>query len=524
MKKSFVHGLMAVSMLLITPPALAETPAEKAAAAEERKRLGSLYLRCDGKPNNMTDAESFARVLGAITLLGLFAPTPEAPDASKRLFGDKGVDACSQLLDDPKQETNGLRRLPLILARAAHRIEAKDYQGAIGDVDKARGEAQTLGLTDNPYFMRSMGLSFDRLEAEARLRLGDATGAQAASLRQIGAMDYSLMPLALADNYAHFVRELTPKEEAQHAALSRILVGSISGYAARLEEAGRFKDAALQREAQIEQLTSLASEQKGSIPYALAAVAHALAGDWETAATRAGFARSNLEERQAAGKPEDNTAAVVEVLDLYEVLKLAKDGKIKDARRNFAARSAWLSPGFGTVLEVTRRLREGAAPDELFGGLSKTPDQLWAERRDRSLARRLEHDTDNRTLFQLILPYAQIGDYEAQSKQVWRADKSKLISASSFKNSQLSTVSIYGSPLVRSDAILLHTALVAKERGKQGFTAMILPSSTGFGLVRFVDKGETGVPDSLFIPADAVIAELSQLIPSPATIAARKKK
>jgi hypothetical protein len=48
------------------------------------------------------------------------------------------VEACTRLIDDPqKGEHNVIRRLPLILARAAHRIEAKDFSGAAADVGKA---------------------------------------------------------------------------------------------------------------------------------------------------------------------------------------------------------------------------------------------------------------------------------------------------------------------------------------------------------------------------------------------------
>ena len=84
---------------------------------------GSLYLQCDGNPNNMSAGESLARLVGAVTLLGIFAPRVESPDPSKRQFGQAGVGACTSLIDGEKQETNLARRLPLILARALHRIE-----------------------------------------------------------------------------------------------------------------------------------------------------------------------------------------------------------------------------------------------------------------------------------------------------------------------------------------------------------------------------------------------------------------
>ena len=67
------------------------------AAPADEPKAGSLYLQCDGNPNNMTSGESAARLLGAVTLLALFAPPPESADSSKRKFGAEGVAACSGL-------------------------------------------------------------------------------------------------------------------------------------------------------------------------------------------------------------------------------------------------------------------------------------------------------------------------------------------------------------------------------------------------------------------------------------------
>ena len=55
--------------------------------------------------------------------------------------------------------------LQLIRTRAIHRMEMRDYSGWIADVDKARAQAKTLGLTGNPYFDQSLGLSSDVLIA-----------------------------------------------------------------------------------------------------------------------------------------------------------------------------------------------------------------------------------------------------------------------------------------------------------------------------------------------------------------------
>jgi hypothetical protein len=63
--------------------------AAKAAELEDFRKNGSWYLRCDGNPNNLTGGESFARLVGAVTLLGLLAPARELADPAKRQFGAK---------------------------------------------------------------------------------------------------------------------------------------------------------------------------------------------------------------------------------------------------------------------------------------------------------------------------------------------------------------------------------------------------------------------------------------------------
>ncbi|MBO9499027.1 MAG: hypothetical protein J7496_14190 [Novosphingobium sp.] len=536
--KRFLLGAAAAAMSFNASAALAETREEKAAQLEkdkaqkeEEKKLGSLYLRCDGKPNNMTDGESFARFLGAVTLLALFAPSPESPDPSKRLFAEKGVDACTRLIDGEKAEGNGLRRLPLILARGLHQIEAKNYQAALDDVAKARAEAAALGLIGNPYFDRSMGLSFGRVEAEARLRMGDPAGAQAASLSQIRDITYGFVPLLLTRTYAGFNRELRPEEERVDAATARILAPMVLGYGARLEEVGRFADAAVQYEAMIATIESLKAKEKESSLYARAAIAHALAGEWDRAKERADFARSNMTDRRARGVPDDDSSRIVELLDLYEVLRLEHDGQAPQARRSFAARSQWVEPSLGQVMEADRRLREGASTEELFGALAKAPEDLWQERRDAELAVKLQSDTDNKELFNLILPYAKIDDFEDRSNVTWRVAKSKMMAEKPDEDSGMWRLFSAGNVQTAADSIVLHAALQAKAKGKEGFTLVMLPpsSKTAYGpvataWVRFVDRSEAGAEASRFLSAADVIAELSQLIPSPETLKARKKQ
>jgi|GEM_PF-1200906 len=498
--------------------------AARAAEQEDFRKNGSWYLRCDGKPNNMTDGEGFARLVGAVTLLGLFAPAPEVADPAKRLFGAKGVEACTHLIDDPqKGEHNVIRRLPLILARAAHRIEAKDYDGALADVDKARAEASAANLVGNAYFDRSMGLSFDLLESEARLRKGELEASTAVRIRGALKMPWSWYPKVAASPYAIFGMTLTADELRYYDQAALLDTFSLLRGAARLEDAGRFAEAAARRETLLVDSESMMADDRSSLLYAVNALTLALAGQWDQAAKRAEEARSNLEARRAEGKAEDNSSTVIEYLDLYGVVAAFHAGKAAEARRVFTARSEWSSPSHGAVEGVAALLLPGIKPEERIGLLAETRMQRENRARTEMMASLAERDKNNKTLFGYILPYASIRDFESQSRQVWGIQKSKMLIASKEpRKNGMETYFNDGPAMTQPDALLLHAALLAKAQGKQ-FNFFINGNNVRGGWVRMGTKGDGRVTDALLIDPDAVIAELSQVIPSPEALAVRQK-
>jgi hypothetical protein len=417
----------------------------------------------------MSDVESFARILGVLTLLALFAPPPEQADPSKRLFGAAGVDACTQLIENPASlEKNKLRLMKLILARAAHHIEAKQYKEALGDVGLARAEAKASGMTGNPYFERSMGLAFDRFESFARLRMGDAASARMTSLSHLQTMPYSFLPVLTAQDFAWANRTMDTTEEQAHAIRDRMLTNALASHSVRLEEMGRFEEAATLREAMVNRANSVTENGSGAWLLAATATTHAMAGHWALAKDRAAEARAKLDKADEEGKPDPLRSQIIEQLDFLGVVELMHEGKIDEARRNFAARSDW-NVSNGQKWQLADQLRKGARPDQLFGALGKSGDEHWEDQRKRTMAALLQSDTNNRMLFSNILPYATVQDYEKMARQVWRADKSRMIGDKPLKNSKfyvVSTFSLFGSSaFARQDAQVLHSALVAKARG-----------------------------------------------------------
>lgn len=510
-------GALAIAAVLCAPGVAAAKP----------EKVPSLYVQCDGNPNNMTAGETAARLLGAVTLLALFAPSPEGADPAKRKFGAEGVDTCTQLIDGEKKENNAYRRINLILGRAIHRIEAKDYDGAVADAELARKEAETAGFMANPYYVRSQARAFDLIPAAALYRAGKAAEARDTALRNLGDSRFLFTPLMRVPAYTLSDPASSPDEGAFRGWRSRLGLGVLD-QANRLEEWGDFKQAAAVREAHVDFHARAMPDLRNSSILAKSAIALALAGDAELSDTRIAEARANFEKRRAEGNPERETSEIVELLDLHAIIRQSQKGEAQAARRLFAARSQWAAASFGSVVEVTRRLRTDAAPDDLIGGLARDPAVMWKDRLDGIRAEALAKDSDNKTLFYLIPSVDSAAAYRNLSKQVWRTDKSKLlipVKDNDKAKLKMERMFLYGADFdAMFPAYALHAALLAKSRGHQGF-AMFPITTSQFVFAAFVtgNKNEPGLRDPLYADAEEVIAALSPVIPSPETIQAEQR-
>lgn len=542
--KRLAKHCIALSAVVLTMPAVAQTAAAPAAApvtpptkpvaqmtpqelSAWKKANGSYYVQCDGMPDNMSAGETAARLIALSAVVGLLAPPPEAADPAKRKFGAEGVAACTRLIEGDKREDNASRRQGLILARGAHRIEAKDYAGAVADAELARKDAADSGLSTDTYWANSRGRGADLLEAAALYRMGKTADASAVVLRRQEAMRYALIPLLSTPQYFALLPDAVPGEAAYGEAINRTYPWFAAGTADRLERVGKFAEAAAVRDALIDLDKASTPATIGSLIMAQAAVSHALAGNTARAAELAKAAQENFDKRKAEGKPDPNPAEVVEQLDLYNIIRTAAAGDAKTARRLFAARSQWVSASFGSTVEVNRRLRNGAAADELIGGLQQTPAQLWKTKADEDLAKALARDTDNKSLFGMFPGAVKAGDFESVAKDTWKTQKSPWLLKPKKPDPEMAgwdTLFRYGAtPTVMTQAYMLHAALLAKSRGHQGFVILPVIAPTIFAVkIKTGNLGEPGLAAPIFNDAATVIAALQPIFPDPVELRARQ--
>lgn len=495
------------------------------ALADEAKggKAPSLYLQCDGNPNNMSAGEGIARFIGAVTLLALFAPPVEAPDAEARKFGSEGVDACSALIDGAKAEGNVARRLPLILARAVHRVEALDYAGARADVDKARGEAAAAGLNGDIYFDRSFGQSLDRIEAAVMARQGLVNEAKAKLLEKAVAYPNSLFVVGATEDFIGLSTDVTEAEIAWLRSLARVDHNQIWVLSARLQLAGRWREAAEADEGYLDYHGGLGFDERNTEYLTATAIAQHIAGNRDRARTLIADARRNFEDRKTRGKPETDTSRIIEHFDLFEILELVDRGELTEARRRYAGRSEWVGITLAQSLHLNGLLRANAGPAELVGALATDPAEIRKKRRETRLAELLAQDKDNKTLFGKILPYADVGSFETMSGRVWKVEKSKMLGKESPKAKGMFYIDCRPAAWQPcNDSMLLHAALLAKQKGKAGFTFWRDREQPFYGFVRFGNPGEPMMAPTQYFAADDVIAELRRAIPSPAELEARK--
>lgn len=472
-------------------------------APVQAQRTPSLQIRCDGQPDNVTAGETAARLIGAVTLLGLFAPEHETADSSQRLPGAEGVAICNQAL---AVESNDVRRAQLILATALHQIEAGDHAAALTEIGKVRTDRPALA--DTAAFRHSLGLAATDVEAIALVRAGRMDEARAKAFEMAAAAPYDLIASARALRFVRLSPTFGPAEEAFFANLIRLFPLAVSERAFQRQLAGDFRGSTADYDLWQRYWSALSDKPSMTI-LAHSAMANALAGDAERAEQLAGQAREAM-----AAEPESAGVSIAsEILDLYQIWKSAKEGRVADARLLFGARTTWLRPTAPAVSAVARLLQEGAQPDQLPGSLAGASAH-WV---DELLARRLADINEDKDHFDAVRAYFPQANYDRFAANVWRSGRSRYFAREDDEriHGRFITVSRDGYGTPASYALLLHAALTAQREGKTSFMLMAPQVGLGRNVVRFGNEGDEQLIAPMALDAGQVIADLGPLIAQP---------
>jgi len=134
------------------------------------------YRGCDGYGAASSDGDGMTEIA---TVLLIFSPPGYGNTArGTTTAGAAGTADCDAALADLPAK-HWMRKVSLLRARAIHRLDSGDPNGAIADLDLAAAAAKNA---DDPLYARSLGLSITLVRAFALRKAGDATGGEALAL------------------------------------------------------------------------------------------------------------------------------------------------------------------------------------------------------------------------------------------------------------------------------------------------------------------------------------------------------
>lgn len=488
------------------------------AAAAQIDDGPSNYIKCDGHPNNMGAGEGLARFVGAVTLLGLFAPPPETADRSAILHGMEGVAACDVLLSGDKAEGNESRRIKLQLARAIHLIEAKQYDDAIASLDAM--SVEYAHRKSDVGFALSDGLSIMEIKIYALAGLNEKKQASSLALDMSEAAPYDPISAQRANKLLRLAGEYGPREQKFYdryvrllpsAVLDRSYVGSFAGdFVSAADDTLLFRD-----------LIQSWSRKDGkddinySYLYIDAAVSYALAGDWGRANEY--YQMSQAEEARFRHKQATNQNTL-EMNDFFRIIQLIKDENFAEARLLFAGRSKWNSPTPTEQAKVAEMLRAVSTEEQYVGLLKKDPADYLIEYSEEKLSFLNNLDDDDDSRYGAIHPDIKTENFQKFSRNVWREKRIKYFDKKISENIDAWRISTSrdGLGMEGGYALLLASALEAKKRGHTHFMLSPVRTNISYSFVRFGDAVEDVMFRNFGLEADQVIADLSLLIPRPA--------
>lgn len=486
--------------------------APHAAHAAETK-APSAFIQCDGRTGHVSAGESVLRLMLVTATAGLSETAMAGDDSSKRVKGAAGAAACAQAIGS---EGDNYRRVQLGLARAIHYGEDKNWAAA---VEAARAAPGLIASQTDWALAKSARSTSHYVEAVMLARQGRYAEAEAAAISSIEAADYDVLALQRGVRLLVFDRTLSPRKTAALDRVGKAIPSELPLIIRITADAGDYAGAiaAIDTIDGVFDLFMKESEKEPSASFnAQAALFAAMAGDAATARTRLSAARAQATKDAASGdavKYAVSAATTDEAIGATEVALALAEGRPADARRLLGARERWALIPQGVAATLVGRVAEATPPAERSALLAKGEQALWAEVRD---ARVKLIDEDDKRLWMNTASLTVDQRYAELSRVVWTAEKKpKLLIKSKSPDARAEYLSAlgrgYGIPA--GEALMLHAALIARARGKQGFVVLPLRKDPAMMGVRFVSAGEPKVPAAGMLKADEIITALGSRFP-----------
>lgn len=527
--KHAVRGIAAAVMIAVPmASAMAQdakaADAKPAAATPAPAQSGAIsnFVKCDGRKGHAGFMEKLGQIVAITATAGISgALTNDLGSVDKRLSGLEGVAACDAAL---AEEGNEHRRAELGIAKAIHFIEAGNLDAAL---TAARAVPTLAGkLAEDSGFRMSLGAAASVLEADILLRKGQPRDAELAAARASNAAGYEVAALQKIQRYLLLTDQFGPEKRKAMEFGARVLPQNLQRRAEYHGWAGEYREAAEDVAALFDiWLGILGDEYKFGMDLMAERAAYlAVGGDMDASNKLAEEASGALTRYAASADAEKGQVLIAradELLAFQRIVRLTSEGNPARARQLFGARERWLYVPDPLAVEMTRRLRQGAPADALVGILEQEPDKL----RQKGLATRAAAITDNeesvKALYTLALWDVSSKTLAGSSNPTWKTGaKPRFLLKPSKKDKPvafeiLSTdLRLYGREA--GVALLLHAALIAKDRQMPGFVVAPLRKATDTMYVRFGTPGTPGFPVKGFVDAAQTIKDLTPLIPQPA--------
>lgn len=499
---------MAILKTGVAALALFVTSSLTASPALADDKQPSAFVQCDGRTGHVSGGESFMRLLLVTATAGISEAGMSKDDASKRVKGAGGVTLCDQAI---ASEGDAYRRIQLGLAKSLHYGEDKRW------LEAAAAARAAPGLTTKADWglEKSSTGSARYLEALYLVRAGKTDEGEAVAWDGVQRTGLDVITLQRMGRFRGLSRTMNPEKRAALQMMQRYYPDSALMVANTYAEARDYKAATEAVRGYIAVVGAFIKDEKpATLLQSMLASFQALDGNVAGAKADLAIAKTALERDRGEGDAASDAtgfAAREDNVAFAEAAVAEASGDHAQAAKILTSRASWPTMAQGVVGALVGRVAANVPEASRTGILAKSEDQIWKDGLDARLAVIRNTDKDA-GLWSVTGMFAQDVNYQRLAGQALTGTTAKpkwLVKAKQPRDFDVLTSGYAFQGWESGEGLLYHAALIAQQRGKQGFVLLPKRTMIDMMMVRFVNPGELGIPSSSIIMAGDVIAALS---------------